>query len=415
MTAPTRTREVLHDRNFRRLFLGSSVSLVGSRVTLIALPLTALTLLDATAFQVGLLSALGTAAFLVIGLPAGAWIDRVPKRPVLIGADLARAAVVATIPLAWWLHLLTIQQLYAVALAHGVLTVFFDVAYQSFLPHVVGRDRLVHGNARLQMVESGTSIAAPGIGGGLIQLMTAPAAVALDAVSFLFSALAVRAIPGTVEAATTRTERRRLHKDILDGLRFVFADHRLRAIAACTSTFNLFYGAQSAMLIVLMAGDLRFPAAVIGLVSTIAAAGGLLGATTVGTLTQRLGAGRTIWLSAGLAGLTAFVVAAISGGWIFWVACAGQFASAAGMTIYNVTQVSLRQIICPDDLLGRMNATMRFLVWGTLPLGGLLGGTTATAIGARPTLIVAATGMSLAFLWVFLSPLRSYAPPTGSA
>lgn len=403
---PTRAG-LFSDRNFRLLFLGSSVSLVGSRVTLIALPLTAVAL-GASAFHIGLLTALGTAPFLVLGLPAGAWVDRMRKRTVLIGADLTRAMVVGSIPVAWWLHALTLPQLYGVALAHGAFTVFFDVAYQSYLPHVVGRHRLVQGNARLQMVESGAGIAALSLGGGLIQLVTAPVAILLDALSFLWSTLTVRAIPAALEPTTPRSaERRHLLADIIAGIRFVGTDRRLRAIAANSATFNVFYSAQAAMLIVLMAADLRFPPAVIGLVGTVAAAGSLLGATVVTTLTRRLGQGRTIWLSAALSGAAALPVAGIGPGWPFWLACIGQFMSAAGMTAYNVSQVSLRQTLCPDDLLGRVNATMRFLVWGTLPLGALAGGIVATAVGTRTTVLLAAVGMTVSFLWVFFSPLRS--------
>jgi Transmembrane secretion effector len=400
------TTEVLGNANFRRMFVGSSVSIIGSRVTIMAMPLTAITLLHASTFQVGLLTALSTLGFLLIGLPAGAWIDRMRKRRVLVLADLGRAAVIASVPVAWWLRSLTIYQLFAVALAHGLLTVFFDVAYQSYLPHVVGRSRLMAGNATLQTVESVTMAAARAVAGFAIQAATAPGAMILDSISFVWSVLAISSMTDA-EPRPGQRQRPGFRREIALGIRFVFAEPSLRGIACCTATFNLFYGAQAAMLIVLMARGLGYSAGVIGMFSSIGAAGSVLGAISVTRLAHRIGQGNVIWLAAAAAGGFSFLVPLIGHGYLFWVAGSGQLAGSFAMVVYNVSQLSLRQERCPDDLLGRMNATMRFLVWGTLPAGGLLGGIIAATIGLRAALFIAAAGMSTAFLWVLFSPLSS--------
>lgn len=398
--------EVLRNRGFRKLFISSAVSLIGSRVTTVALPLVAITMLNASAAEVGTLTAAGTVAFLLAGLPAGAWIDRMRKRRVLIAADCSRAAVILTIPVAWWLGALTIGQLYVVAFTHGIFTVFFDVAYQSYVPHVAGRDRLVAGNARLQTVESGATVVAPTIAGSVIEVAGAASAMVVDTLSFLWSALALRSMTDT-EPPTEYRPRGRLQMDeLLAGVRFVFADRGLRAIAGCTATYNLFYSAQTAMLMLLMARGLGFSAGIIGLFGTIGAIGSLAGALSVTRLTGRLGRHTSIMLAAAVSGIASLLVTMIGHGWWFWLAGAGQLVMTFGMVVYNVGQLSLRQARCPDHLLGRMNATMRFLVWGTLPLGGLVGAALGTAIGSRDTMLTAATGMSVAFLWLVFSPLR---------
>lgn len=393
-----------YNRNFRWLYAGSSISLFGSRVTMAAMPLTAIMILRASAFQVGLVATLQVLAFLLVGLPVGAWVDRMRKRLVLIVTDIGRAALIASIPVTWHFGVLTMYQLYVVAFLHGLLTVFFDVAYQSFLTNIIGRARLVHGNARLQMVESAASVAGRAIAGAIIQTITAPGAMVVDALSFLASASAIRSITDT--GVKKKGEHKHLGLEIMEGIRFVLDEPRLRGIAACTATFNLFYSAQGAILVFVMARNLGFSAGIIGLYSTIGAIGALLGAVSVTAVSRRLDRD-IIWVAACVPGLFSFLIPLIGHGWHFWIAGFGQLAVSFGIVLYNVSQVSFRQSICPDRLLGRMNATMRFFIWGAASLGGLMGGAIATAIGATPTLLTTAAGMSTAFLWVFFSPLRS--------
>jgi MFS family permease len=392
-------------RSFRRLWIGESVSQFGTMISQLALPLVAILVVHASTFQVGLLAALQTAAFLLIGLPAGAWVERMRMRRVLIAGDLARAAALGSIPAAGLAGVLTIGQLYAVALVTGVATVFFDVAYQSYLPQLVDRDQLVAGNARLQASESVSQIAAPGLGGLLIQAITAPYAVLADAVSFLWSAGWVTAIPDR-PPRPERPPGRHLVREIREGLSFVLGSRLLRAIAMCTSLSNLFSSISGAVLYVLLARDLHVSPGIIGLLGSAAAVGGLAGALGVGRLTAWLGQGPAIWVSVAACGPCAFVAPFVQRNWTLVLLAVADAGIGAGVVLYNVIQLSFRQGLCPPGLLGRMNATMRFLVWGTLPLGGLIGGTLGTLIGVRATLLVAAIGGSFAFVPVFASPLR---------
>jgi MFS family permease len=403
---PARRRGGLwQHRQFRRLWAGETVSQFGTMISQLALPLVAILAVHASTFEVGLLTALETAAFLVVGLPAGAWVERMRFRSVLIVNDLIRAAALGSIPLAQAMGVLTIGQLYAVAIVTGVCTVFFDVAYQSYLPELVDRKLLVEGNAKLQASESVSQIAGPSIGGLLIQALTAPYAVLLDALSFLWSAGWVTAI----DARPPRPERRPdrdLRAEIGAGLRFVLGNPLLRAIAACTGSFNLFSSMVFAVLYVLLARDLHISAGVIGLITSTSAIGGLVGSLVASRFTARVGQGPAIWISVAVAGPCGFVAPFVHRGWTLALLAVAQTGMSLGNVVYNITQVSFRQGLCPPELLGRMNATMRFLVWGTMPLGGLLGGVLGATIGVRGTLLVAAAGESLAFLPVFFSPLR---------
>jgi MFS family permease len=402
---PRRRGGLWHHLDFRRLWIGETVSQFGTMISQLALPLVAILVVHAPTFEVGLLTAFETAAFLVVGLPAGAWVDRMRFRRVLIVNDLIRAAMLGSIPLAQLLGILTIGQLYVVALVTGVSTVFFDVAYQSYLPQLVDRKLLVEGNAKLQASESVSQIAGPSIGGLLIQALTAPYAVLIDAVSFLWSAGWVAAI----KARPARPERkpdRQLHREIGEGLRFVLGNRMLRAIAMCTGSANLFSSMAVAVFYVLLARELHVSPGIIGLIMSTSAIGGLAGSLLASRFAARIGQGPAIWISAAATGPFCFVAPFVHRDWTLALLAVAQIGMWMGVVVYNITQVSFRQGLCPPELLGRMNATMRFLVWGTMPLGAVIGGALGSAIGVRQTLLVVAIGESLAFLPVFLSPLR---------
>jgi MFS family permease len=394
-----------HHRDFRRLWIGETVSQFGTMVSQLALPLVAILVLHASTFQVGLLATFEMLAFLVVGLPAGAWVDRMRYRWVLVVNDLLRAAALGSIPLAQALGGLTIGQLYAVALVTGVCTVFFDVAYQSYLPQLVDRGALVEGNAKLQASESVAQIAGPGVGGVLIQALTAPYAVLVDAVSFLWSAtwvVAIRQRP----ARPQRKPDRSLRREIGQGLRFVLGNRLLRAIAMCTGSSNLFSNLSFPVYYILLARSLHLSPGIIGLFTSVGAVGGLLGSLAASRFARRVGQGPAIWISIAVALPAAYVTPFVHRNWTLGLLAAAQLVWWGGVVVYNITQVSFRQGLCPPDLLGRMNATMRFLVWGTIPLGAFLGGVLGATIGVRPTLLVAAIGGSLCVLPVFFSPLR---------
>jgi MFS family permease len=404
---PTVTDSLWRHHDFRRLWVGDTISQVGTQVTFIALPLLAIKVLDATSFEVGVLTASETLAFLLVGLPAGAWVDRLRRRNVLITGDLGRALLFGSLPLAWYLDVLTLPQVYAVALLAGVLTVFFDVAYQSYLPHLVGRPHLVEGNAKLEASRAVSLIAGPSLGGYLVQWLTAPYALLVDALSYLWSAGWVAAIRRREPKPETPPVRH-LGTEIREGLAFVLRHRLLRAITATTGTSNLFSTILNTAFIIVLAdqAQLNLPGGTIGLIFSVGSIGALVGAMLARRMAGRFGQGPTIWLSVALSGPLMLAVPLVERGWRLWLVAVCYCGFEASVVIYNVTQVSFRQGLCPERLLGRMNATIRFLVWGTMPLGGLLAGMLSSLIGLRPTLWVGAIGVALSFLPAFCSPLR---------
>ncbi|MER7178910.1 MFS transporter [Streptomyces hyaluromycini] len=388
---------LLSDPDFRRLLTATALGQLGDRVVFLALPLVAITALDASAFQVGLLTALTTAGSLLVGLPAGAWLDRTRKRPVLIAADLARALVLLTVPVAWWAGRLTFRWLCAVALTHGVLTVFFDVAHVSYLPHLVGRDHLVEGNARLSAVRSVTTIGGPAVAGPLVGGVGAPATLLASVLGMALSGLLATGIRGREERPEA-TRRPRLGRDIGAGLRFVLGRPALRAVVLGDAVFNLFLVLYQAMLLVYLERVIGLSPFGIGLILSGMGCGALLGALLAARVARRVGQRTVIWLAPLLTCPPTALMPLARPGWSVGVAAAGLAALSLGGVIRVVAQSSLQQTLTPDRLLGRMNATARFVSWGGIPLGGLLGGTSGSALGPTATLWIGATGMTLSAL-----------------
>ncbi len=389
---------------FRRLWIGQSISELGSQVTTLALPLAAVLALHASTFQVGLLTTAGFAAFLLVGLPAGAWVDRLRRRPVMIAADAVRAVALASIPVAYGLGVLTLGQLYVVTFVAGVATVFFDVAYMSYLPGLVGLDSLVDANGKLQATASLARVGGPSVAGFLVGTLGAPVAFLADAASFVVSVGSLAAIRHG-EPPPERTGRRRLRAEMAEGIAFVVREPILRMIAGCTSTWNLFSSAIYAITVVFLVRQVHLGAATIGLIMSAGAVGGLIGGLSASLLRRRLGSARIIWVSAVVTAPFALLIPLTYPG--ARLACFGvaTFVTSFGSVVYNVSQASFRQLLCPPRLLGRMNATVRFIVWGTLPLGGLLGGTLGGWLGNRGAIWVCAAGVTLAPAWLLLSPL----------
>ncbi|MEU3561294.1 MFS transporter [Kitasatospora sp. NPDC006786] len=400
-----RQARLLGHRDFRLLLTGAAAAQTGSQVTLVALPLVAVMVLDATPFEVGLLTAAETAAFLLVGLPAGAWLDRMRKLPVLIRADVVRCLAVGSIPPAAALGVLTMPQLYLVALVTGVATVFFDVAHQSFLPAVLPREQLVGGNGALETVRSSAQIAGPGLGGGLVQLLGAPLAIVADACGYLASALLLVRIK-VDEPRPEPEPGRSLRAEVGEGVRFVLGHPLLRAIATATATSNLFSAVLTAVQTVFWVRVLDLSPGAIGVLLSVSAVGGLAGALCAGQLARWIGQARLIWLSTVVTAPFALLWPLSGGGAGVVLFGLGSGVVLFGAVAYNVAQVSFRQSICPPELLGRMNATMRFLVWGTLPIGALIGGVVAEAAGPRTALWLCAAGFLLVPLPLLISPLR---------
>jgi predicted MFS family arabinose efflux permease len=393
-------------RDFRTLFTATTLSQLGADVGYLAIPLVAVVALDASPGQVGALAALSTLAFLLIGLPAGAWVDRMRHRRVLIGADLARAVLSASVPIAWWLDALTLGHLYAVVLLTGCATVFFDVGSQSTLPQLVGREALVGANAAVVSLQAASNIAGRGAGGGLVQLLTAPVAVLFTSLAYLASALRLTAI-GARPKPPARARETRLRAQIAEGLRHVLGNPELRALVLAAALTNL--GAQmvNTVLPLLFVRELGLSAGALGLFWAVGGLGVLLGARCARPLAGRFGHGRTLVLTGLLLAPAALLVPLIGRGPGLWAAGAGWVLSMAKIGTANVLGVSLRQRMTPDALLGRMNATFRFMLTGALAVGSALAGLLGELVGVSATLWAGAGVLAVSFLPLLLSPVRT--------
>jgi MFS family permease len=402
---------LLRHPDFLKLWTAETVSVFGSAITQLALPLIAATVLNVGPFEFGLLTTIEFLPFILLSLPAGVWVDRLRRRPILIAGDLGRAVAIASIPIAFALNGLTIWQLYIVGFVNGCLTVFFDVAYQSYLPSVVERDQLVEGNSKLEITRSASQILGPGAAGLLIGWLRAPFAMLLDALSYLLSAIFVFTIrrpeppvePHDVEKHGPKPSMR---AEMATGLRYVLGHRWLRSIAATTGTSNFFGNVGGAILVLYLVRDRGLGAEAIGFAFSVGSLGVLAGALTTSWVTQRVGVGRMLVAMAFGFSISGLPVAFAPDALIWWaVAVSGLLAGYCGVG-WNINQVSLRQAITPPRMQGRMNATMRFIVWGTMPIGSILGGALGTLIGLHATIIIGALGGLVAFVPVTLSSVR---------
>ena len=379
---------------------------LADRFVFLALPLVAIILLDADEFAVGVLTAMTTAGSLLIGLPAGAWVDRWRKRQVMIYTDLLRAALLLLVPLAWWADALTIWLLCAVALVHGLLTVLFDVSYTSYLPALVAREHLVEGNAKIAAVRSAVSISGPGVAGPLVAWWGAPLTLVASCAGMLLSALGVLRIR-TPEAWPPPGATRHLGREVTEGLRFVLGHPLLRPMLFTDGIFSLFLVTYQTMLLVFLSRHLGLASFGIGLVLSGMACGGFTGALLARRLIARIGPGPAVWLAPLCTAPAAALMPAAGFGWPLWLAVAGLALVSAGGVVRLIGQVGLQQAVTPDRLLGRMSATVRFVQWGSMPIAGLVGGTLGGVLGAPAVLWIGAAGMTAAFLPALLSPLRT--------
>jgi MFS family permease len=406
-------RTLWRHADFMKLWTGQSISVFGTAITQLALPLTAIVILKATPFEIGLLGTVEFLPFLLVGLPAGVWVDRLSRRRILIVADIGRAITLGSIPVAYKLGALHILQLYVVAFLTGILTVFFDVAYQAYLPSLVGREELVEGNGKLEISRSGAQLAGPGIAGPLIQLVKAPMAIAVDALSYIASVISIFVIrkrEAPVEPAGSDGEPApKMRKEIGDGLRYVLGNRYLRSIAASTASMNLFGNVMFAVLLLFAVRVLGLSPGAIGIILTIGGIGFLGGAFVSGRVSKRLGVGRTILISAIVSSLAGLLIPFATRSTAWPLLISALLVSGFGGVVYNVNQVSLRQAITPERMQGRMNATMRFMVWGTIPIGSLAGGILGSTIGLRPTLWVGAIGGAFGFMPLLFSPVPGLA------
>jgi MFS family permease len=397
-------------RDFLKLWSAETISQFGSQVGGLALPLVAILVLDATVFEVAALTTVEFLPFILFTLPAGVWVDRLPRRPILIVGDFGRAALLVTVPIAYVADTLTLGQLFVVGFLVGIFQVFFDVAYQSYLPSLVERNQIIEGTSKFEISRSAAQVGGPGLAGGLVELFTAPYAVLLDAISFLASGLfilRIRKEEPRPEVATIDGRKPSLWTDLKEGLRFVLGNPNLRAQAGCTATSNLFSSVAFSILLVFAVRELGLSAGVIGIIFSIGAAGSLAAALTATRVSRRFGIGPTSIVAAALFGPTMLLIAfAPAGNGAIPFLVAAMLVFGYTVVVYNIVQVSYRQAICPPRLQGRMNSVIRFIVWGTIPIGTLLGGALATWIGMRETIVVGAIGGGLGALFLLFSPQR---------
>jgi len=409
---PARIASVLRNADFNRLWSAVTISQFGTQVSLLAVPLVAVTLLQASAFEVALLGTIEFLPFILFSLPAGAWVDRLRRRPILIAGDLGRAAMLATVPTAYGLGVLTMGQMYVVGFVVGTLTVFFDVAYQSYLPSLIDRDQLVDGNGKLEASRTVAQTAGPALAGGLIGLVTAPLAILADALSYLLSGLfvfAIRRHEPTPDPHADEHGRRRgsLRQEIADGLRYVLGNRYLRGIAASTATANFFSNVALGTFIVYAVRELGLTPLEIGVIFGIGNVGAIIGALLANRIARRFGVGPTIVGATLLGGPGLLLMALAPPAFPVPFLVAGSFLQGFEVVVYNINQLSFRQAITPTPMQGRMNATMRFIVWGTIPLGTILGGVIATVVGLQPAILIGALGAFLAVIPLVVTPVRT--------
>jgi MFS family permease len=397
---------LLRHRNFRLLWAGQSVSDLGTAVSGIVLPLIAVVYLDASALEVGLLSALVWLPWLLIGLPAGVLVDRSRKRPLLIWCDVARAVLMGSVPIAAAFDALTIGQLFVVAAAVGFATVFFQVAYQSYLPTLIARDELTEGNAKLQGSQAAAGVIGPGVGGLLVEVFRAPFALIADALSYLVSVVALLGITAR-EAEPERPERRSLRAEIAEGARFVRADPLLRVMTISPALGNFFYIGYEAIVVLFLVRTVHLRPGLVGVLLALVGVGAVIGAALARPFARWVGTARALWLGFAITAPFSLLIPLTTGGFGVLLFVFGNVIMLMGVLVYNVTIGSFRQAYCPPNLLGRIVATMRFVLFGSMPLGALFGGVLADLLGTRSAVLVLMLGNLIPVLVLVTSPLRT--------
>ncbi|WP_204073273.1 MFS transporter [Planotetraspora phitsanulokensis] len=419
MTAPPTAAprgELLRMRDFRLLWAGETTSMLGSAVAGVALPLVAVVTLHASTLTVGLLTAAAWLPWLLIGLPAGAWVDRLPKRPMMLACNSVSMVVFASVPIAAWLGALTMTHLLVAATVGGVAKVFFTLAYRAYLPSLVGGERLLEANTRLQGSESAAQIAGPGLAGLLAQAFGAVSGVLADVVGFAVAVLCVRSVRAR-EARPDRTERRRLVAEIRDGLRFVTHDPYLRTLTTFSAMSNIALMGFKSIQVVYLSRHLGAGPGQIGVVLALAGAGGLFGAALAGRVAGRFGTARGFLLCEMFAAPMMLLGPIGDGGVGLVLFTAAGVGADAGFVASNILTGTFRQQYCPAELFGRITASTSALNYGAIPLGGLLGGVLGETIGVRETLWLMASAQVLSVVILLFGPIRrrrDFPPPRGS-
>jgi Na+/melibiose symporter-like transporter len=402
-------------RDFRLLWIGETTSNLGSSVAVVALPLVAVVTLQASTFTVGLLEAVAWLPWLLIGLPAGAWVDRLAKRPIMMLCNILSMLFFASIPIAAWSGVLTVGHLLMVATCGGTAKVFFTMAYRAYLPTLVSTGDLLEANTKLQGSESAVQVAGPGLSGLLAQIFGAASGVLADAVSFGISVLCLRSVRPR-ETRPERTVKDRLRDEIGDGLRFVLHDPYLRVLTIFGALSNIALMGYQSVQVVFLVRDIGAEPAVVGVVLALASAGGVLGALLASRIAAAFGTARAFLLCEVLAAPALMLGPLSRPGWGLALFVAGGIGIGAGVVVSNILTATFRQSYCPPELIGRITASTAVLNYGSIPLGALLGGGVGQALGVRETLWIMA-GLQVASMAILLlSPFRGLRDfPTAAA
>ncbi|WP_171165921.1 MFS transporter [Streptomyces sp. I05A-00742] len=400
-------RGLWQDADFLKFWSAESLSMFGAQISLLAIPLLAATTLDATPFEMGVVNAAQFAPYMLFTLLAGVWIDRSRRRPIMIGANFGRAVILGLVPVLTALDVMGIGLLSAIVFLAATLTVLFDLAYQAYIPSLVGRDQLIEGNGKLEGSRSLAQASGPGLGGVLVGLVTAPVAVLVNAGTYLVSAISLLFIRRAEAPPPPSAAEGSVLSRIGTGLRLVGGNPYLRAIAGEAATYNLFNQGLWAVLVLYLTRDLHFSPVTLGVVMAMTGIGAFLGSLVAGRLGRRFGIGRTVMVTMVIACAAPLLIPAAGGGKVLTATVVALALMTNGMTVVisNIQVMSLRQTVAPPEILGRANAGYRFLVTGTAALGALLGGWLGGFIGLRATLVVTGLGTFLAPVFLTRSPL----------
>jgi MFS family permease len=395
--------------DFLTMWAAQTLATLSANVTNLAVPLIAALSLHASPFEMGLLSTMATLPNILIGLFAGPWADRTQRRPIMIAADVIRALLLCSIPIAVIFNMLTIGQLYIVLFLCGVCTTFFDVANVSYLPSLVGREQLTSANSRIVASASVAGALGPGLAGGLVQLLTAPIAILVDAGALALSATLMCTIRSRETQPLANRQRSSIGQDITAGLRSLYRDPLLRTLAGSSMIYLFFSSIMLAVYVLYAMRNLAITPTTLGIIFGLGGAGAVLGATIAEHAARQLGTGLAM-IGTNLLSALSLLLIPLAGelpfGAMLWLGLAQVVSQMMG-AIFYINQTSLRLAITPDHMLGRMNASYRFLTMGALPLGSLVGGVLGETIGLRATLVVGGIGMLLPVIWLLRSPARS--------
>lgn len=411
---------LLRQYDFRQLWIGQSTSRLGSAISGVALPLVAVIVLDAGPLAMGLLTAVAWLPTLVLGLPAGAWVDRLPRRQVMIVTNAVSMVLMLSVPVVAWLGLLSIGYLLAVALAKGVCAVFFAPAYQAFLPTIVAKKDLGEANAKLSGSGQVALIGGSGLGGLIAQVFGAVTGVLLDAVSYLVALLCVASIRTREPRPEPNARRTTIRQDMAAGIRFLIRDPYMRVIALCASIENLLLTGAHALLVVFLVQVAGVHLGAIGLLMVADSVGGLLGAIVATRLARRIGTARTLLAVAILSAPFGLLIPLTTSGLGMAYFVIGLGIPAAGMVICGIVSSTFRQSYCPQEMQGRISTTAMVLVYGSMPIGALLAGALGATIGIRTTLWIMLGSLAAAKLLRLIGPIKSSrdlptAPATAAA